>query len=116
LVVVIPIISARDRLFAELNCVKVAANRPRQQPYDVASTRRPPKPCRNIGIGACTTRRAAHHGAMNVKGVPAKPQYPLRDSDGDDPFRGSEAGASLVSHRHIMQPDPWHRKKCPLIS
>jgi hypothetical protein len=41
---------------------------------------------------------------VSVNGVPAKPQYPLRGSDG----RGS-----LVSHRHIMQPPPWHRKKMP---
>jgi hypothetical protein len=76
-------------------------------PYDVALTRRLPEQCRSIGSGARATQRAVLHCAVNVKGVPAKPQYPLRGSD-----RG---GASLVSHRHIMQPDPWHRKKCPLI-
>jgi hypothetical protein len=47
-----------------------------------------------------------HHSAVEVKGPPAKPQYPLRGSDG---------GGSLVSHRHIMQPDAWHRKKFRLI-
>ena len=87
----------------------------------VALTRRLPKQCRNFGTGTCATQRAVHHCAVNVKGVPAKPQYPLRDADGDpldaDPLRGSSGGGgSLVSHRHIMQPDPWHRKKCPLIS
>jgi hypothetical protein len=94
------------RLFAELNCVTVAAIRPRQRPYDAALTHRLPKQCRNIGSGAGATQRAVHHCAVNVKGVPAKPQYPLR---------GSDAGGSFVSHRHIMQPAPWHRKKCPLI-
>ena len=72
----------------------------------VLLTRRLPKQCRNIGDRTCTSQRAIHHCEVNVKGVPAKPQYPLRGSDG----RGS-----LVSQRHIMQPDPWHRKKCPLI-
>src|SRR5229473_1839150 len=69
----------------------------------VLLTRRLPKQCRLIGNGP-TPRNARRRHC--VKGVPAKPQYPLRVSDG----RGS-----LVSHRHIMQPDPWHRKKCPLI-
>src|SRR5258705_13340006 len=55
---------------------------------------------------AGATQRRTHHCSVKVKGAPAKPQYPLRGSDG----RGF-----LVSHRHIMQPDPWHRKKCPLI-
>ena len=55
---------------------------------------------------ACATLRRTHHCSVKVKGAPARPQYPLRGSDG----RGF-----LVSHRHIMQPDPWHRKKCPLI-
>jgi hypothetical protein len=95
----------RIRSFAEL-CVTAAAIRPRQRPYVVALTHRLPKQCRNIGSGAGVTQRAVHHCAVNMKGVPAKPQYPLR---------GSDAGGSLVSHRHIMQPAPWHRKKCPLI-
>jgi hypothetical protein len=58
----------------------------------------------NIGPEPCATQREICHCA--VKGVPAKPQYPLR---------GSDVRKSLVSHRHIMQPDPWQRKKCPLI-
>src|SRR5690242_6604626 len=60
-----------------------------------------PQPCRNIGNGA--------QCAVNVKGAPAKPQYPLRGSVDDD------GGGSLLSHRHIMQPAPWQRKKCPRI-
>jgi len=51
-------------------------------------------------------RNVGNHGAVSVKGAPARPQYPLRGSEGD---------GSLFSHRHIMQPAPWHRKKCPLI-
>jgi hypothetical protein len=43
----------------------------------------------------------------NAHGAPAKPQYPLRCS--------AWAGRSRVSHRHIMQPDPWHRKNWPRI-
>jgi hypothetical protein len=50
--------------------------------------------------------RAVHHRAVTVKGPPAKPQYP---------FLGSDGGGSLVAHRHIMQPDAWHRKKFLLI-
>ncbi len=116
LVVGIPSFPARDSiicLFTEHNCVIVAAIRPQQRPYDVASTRRLPKQCRNNGIGACATQCAVHHCAVNAKGVPAKPQYPLRGSAGGDPLLGSDGGGSLVSHRHIMQPDPWHRKKFP---
>jgi hypothetical protein len=86
--------------------------------HHVALTRRLPKQCQNNGIGGLRhATRGTHHCAVNVKGVPAKPQYPLRGSDGGDPLRGSsDGGGSLVSHRHIMQPDPWHRKKCPLIA
>src|SRR6266849_1993100 len=57
-------------------------------------------------LGPAPRKCAVHHCAVNAKGGPAKPQYPLLGSDG---------GGSLVSHRHIMQPDPWHRKKFPLI-
>jgi hypothetical protein len=42
--------------------------------------------------------------AVNVEGAPAKPQNPLRDSDGD---------GSLVSHCHIMQAAPWASEKVP---
>jgi hypothetical protein len=94
------------RLFAELNWLTAAAILQRQRLYDVALTSRLPMPCRNIDRGPVPRNAAVHHCAVNVNGVPAKPQYPLRGSDG---------GGSLVSHRHIMQPDPWHRKKCPLI-
>jgi len=45
-----------------------------------------PKQCRNIGTGTCALQRAVDH-AVNVKGVPAKPQYPLRGSDGEMPPR-----------------------------
>jgi hypothetical protein len=60
----------------------------------------PAQTASNIGKSGSATQRSTHHCAVNVKGEPAKPQYPLRGSDG----RGS-----LGSHRHIMQPDPWHR-------
>jgi len=81
---------------------------------DSAATTRPLKRHRSAaaqtvskhGQRGCATQRAIDHCAVNMKGVPAKPQYPLRGSDGD---------GSLVSHRHIMQPAPWHRKKCPRI-
>jgi hypothetical protein len=45
--------------------------------------------------------------------VPARPQFPLRGSDGGDPFRGSDGGGSLVSHRHIMQPTPGIGRNFP---
>jgi hypothetical protein len=83
--------------FAELNCVMAAAILQRQRPYDVALTHRLPMPCRNIGRAPVPRDAAVHHCAVNVKGVPAKPQYPLR---------GPAAGGSFVSHRHIMQPAP----------
>ena len=73
--------------------------------HDVPLTHRLPIQCRNIDRDAVLCH-AVHHCAVNVKGVPAKPQYP---------FRSPDAGGSFVSHRHIMQPAPWHRKKCPLI-
>ena len=55
-------------------------------------------------LGPVQRKRAVHHCAVNAKGVPAKPQYPLV---------GSDEGGSLVSHRHIMQPDPGIGRNSP---
>ena len=74
--------------------------------------------CKGLHEAARDTRHARHRLAShqeaggpsmraNAHGAPASPQYPLRCS--------GSAGGSRVSHRHIMQPDPWHRKKWPRI-
>src|ERR1039457_1376268 len=81
------------RSFVEQNLVIVAEIRPRNG-TTMRIDRRLPKQCRNIGIGAFVTQRAVHHCAVNVKGAPAKPQYPLRGSDGATP---SLMGADLWS-------------------
>ena len=53
---------------------------------------------------ACATQRRPHHCSVKVKGAPARPQYPLRGSDG----RGF-----LVSVQQIMQPAPLASKEMP---
>src|SRR5229473_2519728 len=93
-VLVRPTVSDRRQLFTLFRNAHRAS---------VLLTRPPAQTVSTYWQWANATQRRTRHC---VKGVPAKPQYPLRGSDG----RGS-----LVSHRHIMQPDPWHLKKCPLI-
>jgi hypothetical protein len=58
---------------------------------------------KELAVRPCGTQRAIHH-CCAVKGLPARPQYPMRGARG-----------SLLSQRHIMQPEPWHRKKWLLI-
>jgi hypothetical protein len=99
----IPSFPARDSiicLFAELNCAIVVAIRPRQRPYDVALTHRCPNSVEITALGACALQRAIL-SLRNVRvGRACQATISLARLRWGDPFRGSDAGGSLVSHRH----------------